>query len=380
MSLSGPGSAKEKAMLMRWAISNMSPRQCKWLVKIILRDLKVGLSVERVLRDYHPDANKSFNINQDLEKVVNDLADPSTRLIKDVAHPGDTIRHQLCDRKDSVDAVFAAVSGGRAVSPPFVVEIKVDGERIAVHMKGGKLIAMTSRQGFDHHSKSNYDVITPVIPPDIILDGEMIVWNKRRCQFEPFGSLKAVVNAARNGAKGGARIETDSRMGGGDPSWDCPNAEDVEIVFVAFDVLYQTGAGSVTHEPLHKRHDLLRTAVRAAPPEGYPLGPPGCAIRGRVAALLPGQPLLPPCADSDGGASAGGGGGGGGAANAAAATSAGGGGGGYHRDLDASDPGSRILSRVGTNKELIQEMYDLALANNVRQGGSGTDVQALVGV
>jgi hypothetical protein len=129
-----------------------------------------------------------------------------------------------------------------------------------------------------------------------------------------------------------------------------------------------------------KRHDLLRTAVRAAPPEGYPLGPPGCAIRGRVAALLPGQPLLPPCADSDGGASAGGGGGGGGAANAAAATSAGGGGGGYHRDLDASDPGSRILSRVGTNKELIQEMYDLALANNVRQGGSGTDVQALVGV
>jgi hypothetical protein len=94
---------------MRWVIQNMSPRQCKWLVKIILRDLKArawegdvrlkahnmhlqmrlgcgafadppsihphghcpanpsqppqaGLAVERVLADYHPDGVRSFNM------------------------------------------------------------------------------------------------------------------------------------------------------------------------------------------------------------------------------------------------------------------------------------------------------------------------------
>jgi hypothetical protein len=112
---------RPSAQLLRGIMTKMSPRQCKWLVKIILKDLKVGegaspseagcsgflfepscarwkvavngvasiepprplllnlrhacylaprplpvcqagLSVERVLRDYHPDAEKYFNM------------------------------------------------------------------------------------------------------------------------------------------------------------------------------------------------------------------------------------------------------------------------------------------------------------------------------
>lgn len=34
----------------------------------------------------------------------------------------------------------------------------------------------------------------------IVLDGELIVWNKMRGVFEPFGGLRSTVNAANEGA------------------------------------------------------------------------------------------------------------------------------------------------------------------------------------
>lgn len=34
----------------------------------------------------------------------------------------------------------------------------------------------------------------------VVLDGELIVWNKTRGVFEPFGGLRSTVNAANEGA------------------------------------------------------------------------------------------------------------------------------------------------------------------------------------
>jgi ATP-dependent DNA ligase len=33
----------------------------------------------------------------------------------------------------------------------------------------------------------------------VILDGEVVVWNKRRCVFEIFGGIRNTINAARDG-------------------------------------------------------------------------------------------------------------------------------------------------------------------------------------
>ncbi|GFR49648.1 hypothetical protein Agub_g11787, partial [Astrephomene gubernaculifera] len=38
-----------------------------------------------------------------------------------------------------------------------------------------------------------------VVLPRVVLDGEMVVWNKRRRSFEPFGLLEAAVRAAAEG-------------------------------------------------------------------------------------------------------------------------------------------------------------------------------------
>lgn len=183
-------------------------------------------------------------------------------------------------------------------------------------------------------------------------------------------------------------------------------------MYVAFDLVYQTGVGSITHEPLSVRHrrprvrlgvvhprrqgypcflqeksttllyitkaplpfrppqkrqEVLRAAIRQAPVEGYHLGPPACCIRGRIAVLLPGEPLLPPCAPPGGAVSGAGAGGEECDVSAMLAEPQGGGGAGAGSQVGVptSDPSSRALSRIGKTKDDIQQMYDLALANNV---------------
>jgi DNA ligase-4 len=59
---------------------NLSALQLKWLIRVVLRDLKLGVSENLVLEAYHPDAVKYYNHTTNLEKVCEVLADPSKRL------------------------------------------------------------------------------------------------------------------------------------------------------------------------------------------------------------------------------------------------------------------------------------------------------------
>lgn len=45
----------------------------KWIVRIILKDLKAGLGYEPILRAYHPDALELFNATSDLRSVFEEL-------------------------------------------------------------------------------------------------------------------------------------------------------------------------------------------------------------------------------------------------------------------------------------------------------------------
>jgi DNA ligase-4 len=59
---------------------HMSALQLKWLIRIILRDLKIGITENVVLDAYHPDAVTLYNCMANLEKVCELLSDPNKRL------------------------------------------------------------------------------------------------------------------------------------------------------------------------------------------------------------------------------------------------------------------------------------------------------------
>jgi hypothetical protein len=41
---------------------------------------QVGMSDERILKDFHPDAEALYNMTMDLERVTRELADPNKRM------------------------------------------------------------------------------------------------------------------------------------------------------------------------------------------------------------------------------------------------------------------------------------------------------------
>lgn len=72
-------------------------------------------------------------------------------------------------------------------------------------------------------------------------------------------------------------------------------AEEVEIVYCVFDLLQYDGH-SIAHEPLQRRHELLRQAIVPCPVEGWVLQSGKTAVTARVVPILPGsQPLVPGC-------------------------------------------------------------------------------------
>ncbi|GLC37312.1 hypothetical protein PLESTM_000567400 [Pleodorina starrii] len=287
------GDSAGQQALLRALLQRCSPEAARVLVTVIMRDVKIGMSADTVLSCYHPDGPDLLNGCMDLRRVLVELIDPTTRLKKKDVVPGQPAKPQLADRCDGGVAVAARRMRGKR----FVVEVKFDGERMQVHRTGPDSFNFFSRRGLDHGSKREFSVLGPALgallsQERMILDGEMVVWNKTRQVFEPFGGLTAVIDAINRGAGPSERIrmKMGSSINTSDPDYVFPTAGEVELIYVAFDVLFIDG-GSVLDKPLGERHQLLRRALRSCPPEGLPVGPAG-VIRFRALPLLPGEIML----------------------------------------------------------------------------------------
>ena len=51
-------------------LRNTSAKEQKWLIRMILKQLKIGLSQQSVFSVFHEDAEDVFNVKTSLEKVI----------------------------------------------------------------------------------------------------------------------------------------------------------------------------------------------------------------------------------------------------------------------------------------------------------------------
>jgi len=67
------GHAGKDKNLVRQALGRllreMSAREQKWLIRIVMKELKTGLSQHHVFSSYHVDAEDLYNVKMSLEKV-----------------------------------------------------------------------------------------------------------------------------------------------------------------------------------------------------------------------------------------------------------------------------------------------------------------------
>ncbi|KAK2830998.1 DNA ligase (ATP), partial [Arthroderma sp. PD_2] len=194
----------------------MNPEELMWLIRIILRQMKVGATERTFFEIWHPDAESLFNISSSLRRVCWELYLPSIRLEADEA------RVTLMQCFQPQLAQFQMHSFQKMIErmrlseddPHFWIEEKLDGERMQLHMEsdnsvpGGKRFEFWSRKAKDYtylYGNGFYDdngSLTRHLKDafaggveNIILDGEMITWDPEQDAPVPFGTLKTAALA-----------------------------------------------------------------------------------------------------------------------------------------------------------------------------------------
>ncbi|KAK6944587.1 BRCT domain [Dillenia turbinata] len=238
----------EKTLVLSDLIKKTNAQEMKWIIMIILKDLKLGVSERSIFHEFHPDAEDLFNVTCDLKLVCDKLRDRRQRHKRQDIEVGKPVRPQLAMRVRDATAAWKKLQG-----KDVVVECKFDGDRIQIH-KNGTEINFFSRNFLDHpeyeHGMSEV-IMQNILVDRCILDGEMLVWNTSTNRFAEFGSNQEIAKAAREGLEN-----------------------------VAFDILY-AGDTSVIHQSLKERHELLRKVVKP--------------LKGRLEILLPNGGLNAHC-------------------------------------------------------------------------------------
>ncbi|VAH35974.1 unnamed protein product [Triticum turgidum subsp. durum] len=219
--LSASDTRSEKASVLSSMIKKTNALEMKWLLMIIIKDLKLGISEKSIFHEFHPDAEDLFNVTCDLKWVCEKLNDRSQRHKRQDIEVGKAVRPQLAMRVGNASSAWKKLHG-----KPVVAECKFDGDRIQIH-KNGEEIHFFSRTFLDHSeytSGMSKFIKENILVDRCILDGEMLVWDTALNRFAEFGSNQ-------------------------------------EIADIAFDILY-SGDTSVIHQSLSERHEILRKVVK----------------------------------------------------------------------------------------------------------------------
>ncbi|CAN9206393.1 unnamed protein product [Alternaria alternata] len=212
--LSQIGAEEEQVKIFQRFYRRMNAEEMTWLIRMVLRQMKIGATEKTILDIWHPDAETLFNISSNLRRVCWELFDPEVRLAGEDTGLSlmQCFQPQLAQFQDKVGNFEKLVTRfqGNTDDDTFWIEEKLDGERMQLHMvedpdaPGGRTFGFWSRKAKDyaylygkHFQGDEAGALTRFITDafgknvrNIILDGEMITWDMDRDHIVGFGTLK----------------------------------------------------------------------------------------------------------------------------------------------------------------------------------------------
>lgn len=155
---------KDQVAIMTKFLKVCTAEEIKWIVRIILKDLKLGIKADVVLKEFHSDAQDYFNLTNSLKQICRKFEDQSVSL-KDELMLFQPIKPMLAGKKP--------LEYFDARQKEYLLETKFDGERLQVHISGNE-IKMFSRNGKDY--SHIYKELIPLLKSNLnadacILDG-----------------------------------------------------------------------------------------------------------------------------------------------------------------------------------------------------------------
>ncbi|CAG9313591.1 unnamed protein product [Blepharisma stoltei] len=229
-----------KKKILSELVRRMSAIEQKWLVKIILKDMKLGTH-EKLLSSFHDKALEIYYNTNNLREVFTKLKDKNIELGVQLFTWGQPIRPMLAGRKPFQELKKLLIN------QEVYVETKFDGERIQCHYCSDGNIKFFSRNAVDYtmmYGRSLRELILENVHGvnACILDGELIVWDLGLDAPASFGQNKTVANENTPGK--------------------C-------LCYMVFDILYIETADGTKHDlmpkPLSDRKQILDKTLTDVP-------------------------------------------------------------------------------------------------------------------
>lgn len=219
-------------------LQQTSASEQKWLIRMILKDMKMGVSEQSILNAYHPDARDVFDVTSNLATVCMQLKDTNFRQHEAEISLFAPFRPMLAERAEpkTVERLMN--------HEPFFVETKFDGERLQVH-KDGTTFKYFTRGSKDYSANFGTSTVEGSLTQHIahcfqsnvarcILDGEVVAYDPLHKAFVCKGSNMDVKS-----------------LHAGSHCQPC---------FVAFDILMLNDE-VLTNKPLQERVQILDSSV-----------------------------------------------------------------------------------------------------------------------
>ncbi len=284
--LSQASETDEKSKCLTKLIKNSSLLEQKWIVQIMLKDLKIGVGHESLLKLFHPKSLDVYNSTSSLLEVCSFIQNPSNpKFAENFYRVNLPIKPMLASRMTLHDIIDNFMSSAT------IVETKYDGERIQCHIKDGQTRLFT-RNAVDYTDlygpKLAVYLAQAVTAKCAILDGEVVVWDKRNNKFSAFGGNKAVALKNRKtkqeqvinskskdvivgDAEGdqGNQVNKDKADDDYKDDNDYDEDDGKELVYMIFDIIYLVTPSGQEHSLqdviLSDRKKILRKVVRDIP-------------------------------------------------------------------------------------------------------------------
>lgn len=223
-------------------IEGMTVIDQKWLIRIILKEMNLGVKPGTTLNIYHKSAKDFLNQFSSLSRVCDAIENGEVYQENGTVELFRRCMPMLCQR-GTVEKLQTLLK-----QKEYYAETKMDGERFQIHISDGEY-KYFSRGGSEYNSfgtNKSSGSLTPFIDSlfkvpikNLILDGEMMVWNREFLIFHTKGEHFDVKSIQ-------------------------PNNSTLRPCFCAYDILFFNDQ-SLINKPYAERTRLLATIFNEKP-------------------------------------------------------------------------------------------------------------------
>jgi len=193
---SGKGSQDMKLAYFMSLLNDAEPDEAKYLVKIVLGTLRLGVADYTVLdalalayagsKDWREILEKAYNLSGDLGLVASTLALKGIDEVKNIGiKVGRPIRPMLAERVPTAKEALEYMKNG------CIAEYKYDGERVQVHKSGNTVVLYSRRlENITMHYPDIIELALKNIKAnEAIVEGEAVAVDPDTGEFYPFQEL-----------------------------------------------------------------------------------------------------------------------------------------------------------------------------------------------